>query len=40
MLLQVFAEQATVLLDSERDGACVRFLPAEISPLAAHDAYA
>jgi hypothetical protein len=39
-LLQVFEDRATVLLDSERDGACVRFLPCEISPVAAHDAYA
>jgi hypothetical protein len=33
-LLQVFAERATVLLDSEREGSCARFLPAEISPIA------
>jgi len=39
-LLQVFAERATVLLDSERDGSCTRFLPTEISPVAAEEAYA
>jgi len=38
-LLQVFAERATVLLDSERDGSCARFLPTEISPVAAEEAY-
>jgi len=38
--LQVFAERATVLLDSERDGSCTRFLPTEISPVAAEEAYA
>ncbi len=33
-LLQVFADRATVLLDSGRDQACVRFLPSEIIPVA------
>jgi hypothetical protein len=32
-LIQVFAERVTVLLDSERDGSCARFLPADISPV-------
>jgi hypothetical protein len=39
-LLQAFAEAATVLLDSERDGACARFLPTEISPAVTEEAYA
>ena len=33
-LIQVFAERATVLLDSDRDGACVRFPPSEINLVA------
>jgi hypothetical protein len=32
-LMQVFADRVTVLLDSERDGACKHFLPAEIAPI-------
>jgi hypothetical protein len=33
-LLQVFADRVVVLLDSERDGACARFPPTEVSPIA------
>lgn len=32
-LMQVFADRVTVLLDFDRDGACKRFLPAEIAPI-------
>jgi hypothetical protein len=39
-LLQVFADRATVLLDSERDQGCVRFLPHEVIPVAPERAYA
>lgn len=39
-LLQVFADRATVLLDSERDHVCVRFLPSELIPVAPEKAYA
>jgi hypothetical protein len=39
-LLQVFADRATVLLDSERDHVCVRFLPSEVIPVAPEEAYA
>ena len=33
-LLQVFADGVTVILDSERDQSCVRFLPSEVIPVA------
>jgi hypothetical protein len=39
-LLQVFADRATVLLDSERDQACVRFPPSQVIPAAPEQAYA
>jgi hypothetical protein len=39
-LLQVFANRAIVLLDSERDEPCVRFLPHEVIPFESERAYA
>ncbi len=33
-LIQVYSDKVTVLLDSDRKGACVRFLPSEVSPVA------